>query len=646
MSGLNGAVNAALSGIDAFETGIQTVGNNISNQATPGYAVRSLMPETSAFGSGVAGSGVINPVAVQRAAASFAASRLNAATSANEGAQTLSAALSAIGQSLQGNGDVHGAANQFFADLSTLASDPTNASQAQTVIADAQNMVSTFQTATQGLTQQFSSISTMMQQNVASANQLLASLAATNKQLAAAPGNNSLLDQQQAELGSLSKLIGVATVPLPNGQVEVTAHGAVLLDQSGAQTLALSQANASATPVITVGAAKTPLSLSGSSGSLGGSLAAFNNTQNTMQALDWFAGALAGAVNQAQAEGLNGSGKQGSALFGVPAPSITASPGNTGSAVVSANVTNAAALPSNGQGYVLTYASGHWSASVPGTNQSYSLGTGPNLVLPGLAVSLSGGTAQNGDTFSVNPEPGAAEALSLLTTNPSAIAAADPYSVTAGSVGAGGAVTNNNAGTASELSDTVTASPQAGATIIPGASFGQNLTLTFTSPTAYTVNDASGTPVASGNWSNGTTLAIAYPSGTPAAGQYWQVSLTGAPAKGDVLTLSRGGLNSGSNAARMAGLWTASASLPGGSLKGSVLSIIGNVGAQAQAASTMATATSKNKTMAQDNLATVAGVDQNQQAVVLTQYQQAFQAASMVISTAHAMFESLLTAIG
>lgn len=646
MSGLTGAVNAALSGIDAFQEGIQTVGNNISNQTTPGYAVRSLMPETSAYGSGMAGSGVVNPVAVQRAAASFAASRLNAATSANQAAQTLSAALSAIDQSLQGNGDVHGTTNQFFADLSTLASDPTNASQAETVIADAQNIVSAFQTATQGLAQQFSSISTTMQQNVASANQLLTGLASINKQLAVAPGNNSLLDQQQAALGSLSKLVGVATVPLSNGQIEVTINGMVVLDQSGAQTLAVSQANASATPVITVGAAKTPVALNSASGSLGGGLAAFGNTQNTMQALDWFAGALAGTVNRAQAEGLNGSGNQGSALFGVPAPSISASSSNTGSAAVSASVTNAAALPSNGQGYTLTYASGQWSASVPGTNQTYSLGAGPSLVLPGLAVTLSGGVPQNGDSFTVNPEPGAAQALSLLTTNPSAIAVADPYSVTAGSVGAGGTVTNNNAGTTTELSDTVTASPQAGATVISGASFGQSLTLSFTSPTAYTVTNPSGATVATGNWSNGTTLAIGYPSGTPAAGQYWQVSLTGAPAQGDVVTLTPGGLNSGSNAKRMAGLWTATASLPGGSLAGSILSVVGNAGASAQAASTMATATSQNVTTAQDNLATVAGVDQNQQAVVLTQYQQAFQAASMVISTAHSMFESLLTAIG
>jgi flagellar hook-associated protein 1 len=645
MSGLAGAINTALSGIDVFEEGIQTIGNNIANEATPGYAIRTLMPETSVFGSGRAGSGVINPAAVQRAADAFAAGRLNAATAANEAAQTLSGALSAIDQSLQGNGNVQSTMNQFFADLTTLASDPTNSSQAQTVMADAQNIVSAFQSATQSLSGQFTTISGSMQQNVASANQLLQGLATVNSQLATDPGNNSLLDQQQADLSSLSQIIGVSTVPLSNGAIEVTANGVVLLDQSGAQTLSVSQTNPSATPVLTVGNAKTPLDPASGSGSLGGSLAAFGNTQNTVQALNWFAGAFAGLINQAQAEGLNGSGNQGSPLFSVPPPQVSAAAANTGSATLSANVTNAASLPSNGQGYVLAYGASGWTATVPGTTQSYTLGAGPTLTLPGLSVTV-GGTPNNGDSFTIDPEPGAAEGLSLLTTSSSAIAAADPYAVTAGTVGANGAVTNNNAGTESMLSETVTATPSSGATIVPASAFGQNLTLTFTSANAYTVTNGAGTTVASGTWSSGTTLAIAYPSGSPAAGQYWQVSLDGSPASGDVVSLTPGGLDSGSNAKRMADLWTASSNLPGGSLQGSILSLIGTAGANAEAAQSMATATSENVTTAQDNLTAIAGVDPNQQAVVLTQYQQAFQAASMVVSTAHSMFESLMTAIG
>lgn len=194
MSGLTAALNAALSGIDVFEQAIQTVSTNISNETTQGYALRTVESETSAYGSRGAGSGVIDPASVQRAADGFAASRLNSATSASEAAQTLSAALSAIDQALQGSGDVNGAANTFFADLATLASEPTNSAQADTTLADAGNLVDTFRAASESLDGQFSGIDESLQQSVASANQLLSQLATINTGLQTAPNDNSLLD--------------------------------------------------------------------------------------------------------------------------------------------------------------------------------------------------------------------------------------------------------------------------------------------------------------------------------------------------------------------------------------------------------------------------------------------------------------------
>jgi flagellar hook-associated protein 1 FlgK len=261
-----------------------------------------------------------------------------------------------------------------------------------------------------------------------------------------------------------------------------------------------------------------------------------------------------------------------------------------------------------------------------------------------LAVTVSG-TPNAGDTFIVNPEPGAANSISLATSDPASLAAADPYVATAGVVGSSGAVTDNNAGSVAEASDTVTSTPAGSAAIVPGSYFGQNLTLTFTSPSAYKITDASGTTVTTGAWSNGTDVAIGYPAASLASGQYWQVTLTGTPATGDVVSLTPGGPNSGSNATRIANLWTQSASLPGGSLEGSILSVVSQTGSQAAAATHLASGTASDLATAQDNLASVAGVNQDQQAVTLTQYQQAYQAAAQVISTAHSMFESLIQAI-
>lgn len=645
MSGLTGAMFTALSGLDAFSKGTETVSNNVANQATSGYAVESLAPQTVGNPSSSAGSGVADPAAVRRAADGFAAARVNTATATNQGAQSLASALSTIDQAFTGNGNVHGAASTFFANLSTLASEPTNAAQASTVAADAQALVGAFQSAAGSLDTQFGTISNTVQQQVTDANKLLGQIALINKSLGTAPNNNALLDQQQAALASLSKYMSVSTVPLSNGAVEVTTGGTVLVDQSGAQLLGVDQPTPTSLPVITVGASKMPAVLGSTSGSLGGSLAAFTATSNALASLNWFAGTLSGLVNQAQAEGLNGSGNEGSPLFSIPAATAIPSASNTGSATLGVTITNAAQLPSNGHGYTLTFGSGGWTATVPNTGQSYNLGTGPTLTLNGLNIAVSG-TPKPGDTFQVNPTPGAAAGIALTSTNPAAIAVADPYAVIPGTVSASGTVTDNNAGTVSEGSDAVLATPTTGAAVVPGAYFGQQLTMTFTSSTAYQITTSGGTVVSSGAWSGGTNIAIAYPAGSAASGQYWQVNLAGSPAKGDVVTLAPGGLDSGSNAARMAKLWSSSnSSLPGGSLEGAILSIIGFNGAQAAAAKTLQSNSASNLQAAKNSLASIAGVNPDQQATLLVQYQQAYDAAAKVIATSATMFNSLLQAV-
>jgi len=644
MSSLAAAINAALSGIEAFEEAIQTISTNISNETTPGYALRTVETETSASGPSGAGSGVVDPATVQRTADGFAAGRLNNATSANESAQTLSAALSAIDQALQGSGDINKAASAFFSDLETLASEPTNSTQAATALADAGTLVNTFHAAAKNLTSQASGVTQSLQQSVASANQLLSQLATINKELQTAPNDNSLLDEQQAALNSLSGLIGIQTEPLQNGAVEVTVNGSVLLDQSGAQKLSLVQSTPESTPELTVGPSNIPLNGGNASGSIGGNISAFQNIENVLNSIDSFAGTLASSVNQVQAEGLTSAGSQGAPLFTVPPPQVVAGKANTGSAAFSVSITNSAALPSNGEGYVLSFGSSGWTATVPGTTESFSLGSGPTLSPPGLTITVNG-TAASGDTFLINPTPGAAASISLASTSPSALAIADPYVATAGNVNASGAVTNNNAGSEKESSGTVTSKPASNATIIPAANFGQALTLTFTSATTYSITNSSGTAVASGTWSKGTEIAFTYPSSSPADGQFFEISLSGSAANGDVFSLAPGGANNGSNAQRLADLFQASSGSSAGSLKSAILTIVGNAGSNASAAKSLANNTQNNLTTAQQNLSAVAGVDTNSQAVVLTQYQQAFQAASQVISISSQLFQDLVSAL-
>jgi flagellar hook-associated protein 1 FlgK len=646
MSGITGAIDAALSGLQYFETGINTVSENLANQSTAGYAVETVNAATAVGGAGQPGLGV-DAATVSRASNNFATSLLNSAISGAQAASTQSGALSAISAALQNNGDVQTAINQFFTDFSTLASQPTSSGARQTVLSDLQTVVGSFQSAAGSIVTTQAQAGSTLSANVTQANGLLSQLAAINQGLATAPNDPNLLDQQQAALNSLSGLLSVNVLPQPNGQVYLAAGGTILLDQGGAQTISLTPGSGATPPAITVGAAATPVNTQSQDGAIGANIAAYQSASQALQGLNTRAAVFAQALNTAQAQGLTTAGAPGGPLLNVPAPTATAASSNTGAAALTAQITNSSQVPTDGGPFLLSYsATAGWSAIDQSSGQSYAVTPGETLAVAGLTISVAGAPA-NGDKFVINPAPAAAAQIAVTTTNPNAIAAADPYAATPGTLQASGAIQDNNAGAISTGADTVTSTPAANAAVIPSSFYGQALQLTFTSPTSYTVSTAANPTVAiaSGNLTNGNgTVAVAYPAGA-AAGQYWQLPVSGTPATGDTLTLTPGGAESGSNAARIAALWTNNATTADGSLQSSFVGFATSLGANAAQAQAQSATAATQVTTATANLQAVSGVSPDQQAVVLTTYQQAYQAAAQVISTAHAMFESLLQAV-
>ena len=643
MSGIANAMSTALSGLQLFETGISTVSNNLANITTSGYSAESVNAQTQAGAPGQPGAGV-QPAQITRAASGFAAAQLRNANAAGSAAASQSTALTALSNALTNSGNVQTAINQFFQDISTLASNPTSAAQRQTVLSDAQTVIGSFQSAAASISGTLSGAQEALSTGVTSVNTLLSQLATINKGLIQSPNQPSLLDQQQAALNSLSQYMPVNVIPQGNGSIIVATGGTVLLDQSGAQALAVATSSGGAQR-ITAGNNKTPVTLSEADGSLGAALGNATASNQATQSLGTLAAIFATQVNTSQAQGLDQNGAIGKPLFSVPAPSVTPNVSNTGSAVITASIANAAALPTDGGPFTLSYSGSGWSAMDQATGQSYAVsGTPPSFA--GLALSISG-TANNGDSFVVNPAPSAATGLSLTTSATTAIAAADPYVATPGTLQANGSVQNNNAGTITGGTDSVTTTPASTAAIIPASYYGQNLQINFTSATAYTVSTVAspGTTIASGTLTGGSgNIAIAYPAGAT-SGQYWQLPISGAPVAGDTLTLTPGGSSSGSNAQRMSSLWTASGATTAGTLEQSFVGLSTGLGANASAAQQLATATAAQVTTATSNLSAVAGVNSDQQAITLTNYEQAYQAAAQAISSAHTMFESLLNSI-
>jgi len=646
MSGLTGAVYTALTGLDAFETGIGIISQNLANQATPGYGIESTDLTTAVGTAGQPGSGVQTPV-VSRVADGFSAGLLRGATTSNSAATALSSSLTGISNALQNNGDIQSAINQFFLDIGTLASDPSSQAKQQTVLADAQTVTSTFQSASAALAATQSGATTSLSEGVTQANSLLTQLAAINKSLQANPNSPTLLDQQETALNTLSTLLPVNVLPQTGGQVLISTGGTVLLDQSGAQALTLTTSTTTA-PTITVGNSNALLATASTGGSLGGNIQAWTSADTATHALNGLATIFATNINTAQAQGLTTTGAQGAALFSVPTPTALAASTNTGTAVLTPAVTNGAALDTNGGPYTVSYTTAAgWTATNQTSGQTYSsLGTSSSasIAFAGLTIGVAG-TPSSGDSYTVDPAPGAAAALTVSATSPDDIASADPYVATPGTEQSDGSILDSNGGTTTFGTDTVTSTPASGAAVVPASYYGQTLQINFTSATAYNVSTAAapGTPIASGTLVNGATnIAVAYPTTGAASGDYWQLPVSAAPAAGDTVTLSPGGSGSGSNATRLAALWTSTTGTSSGSLQQAVVGFTTGLGASAQAGTQLVTATASQVTTATTNLQAISGVSSDQQAVLLTNYSQAYQAAAQVIAAAHTAFETLL----
>ena len=168
------------------------------------------------------------------------------------------------------------------------------------------------------------------------------------------------------------------------------------------------------------GTSSVPLSSGSEGGAIGGNLATWQAGTSALHGLNTLAAIFALEINTAQAQGLTATGAQGQNLFTVPSPSVTASSANTGSGSLTAQVSNPEALPTDGGPFKVVYnGSSGWTAVDQATNTSYPVtvtNNGASLSFAGLTLAVSGSPA-NGDSFTVDPAPGAAAVISVAASS-------------------------------------------------------------------------------------------------------------------------------------------------------------------------------------------------------------------------------------
>jgi flagellar hook-associated protein 1 FlgK len=622
------AIGISLTALQAIQQAIAVTSNNVANANTPGYDVESIDLTTAAQqsnGSLQVGGGV-NVAGVTRA---FSQAQTNQYNTSQSALGSLNAQQNYTSQidNLMGttaNG-LTTALQTYYSGWSDVADNPTSTAARQALLGDAQSLASSFQSSTTQLNALNSDVNTRITDDVSQINSYAQSIAQLNQQIVVGSAGgqtpNTLLDQRDQLVSGLSQLVGVTTTANQDGSINVfIGNGQPLVLENSTTTLTTVPDQFNASELQISSSALNGNSISGSitSGDLGGLLQARSQIINpALNQLGQIATALSQSANAQQNSGLDLNGNFGANLFSIGGPTATASSSNTDATTASVSISSLGALtPDN---YLLAFNNGAFTLTDTTTGDDVALtgaGTAASpLTGAGLSIVLSGAPAA-GDQFLIQPTAQAASTIKVAITDPAQIAAAGAIQTSA---------SDSNTGNATIAPGTVldAANP----------ALLQTATIQFTSPTTFSVNGAG---------------SFTYTSGANITLNGWQTQITGTPATGDVFTVqsNAGGTGDNTNATSGANLQSQGV-LDGGSvsISGAVSGLVTAIGTQAQQVNTAQTAQTAVNSAAQAAVQSTSGVNLDDEAANLLQWQQAFQASAQVLTTAESLFTTLIDSV-
>lgn len=670
-----GLISIGLTGVLSHQTALNTTGNNITNANTPGYSRQEVQFDTQSgqrTGAGTVGSGV-SITNIRRLANEFLSQQLREDTTLYGEQETLRSELSRLdnllGSETTGLSD---ALNNFFASLQNAAEDPASLPQRQLVLSEAQQTVNRFQALNQEFIQQRESVKTQMQQGVKDANTLLQSIAGLNLAISESPGlaegrmPNELLDKRDEALRELSELVGIKVSETEGSQVNVSLNnGLSLVVGSNAAEFGTRESAQDPTSLeftLRNGGRTLVVDSQINGGKLGG-LRRFEAEALTpaFEELGRVAIALSDAVNHQHEIGLDLEGELGGVFF-TDINSVAAQQGR-----VIANANNQ--VPQNAQLAVEITDSGaleagNWTLQFGGDGRSYELidndtgrvanqGRLPDPVdseisMPGFNIRIEGGTFNAGDKYLIQPTRNAAANINLEVEREEDLAFASPVRAESdlGNSGTG----KINQGKMLDVRNPFTNS------LLP--SFRTEGELTNGPLEVVFTDDGAGNLVYSVLDNNGAAIIDEKPylagisnklfsedPGAGAAYQGFQFEISGNPAVGDnfIIDFNKNGVSDNRNAEFLAALGTAN-TMNGGtqSFTEGYAGLVEAVGVKTRQSQLDSDAGATLLEQSTNQRESVSGVNLDEEAGKLIQYQAAYNASAQVMSVAQDLFNTLL----
>lgn len=436
-------LNTALSGLTAFQRSLETTSNNIGNVNTEGYsrqrAEYSARPEQF-YGGTFIGSGV-SVSNIARSYDQFITGQVRSSNSAFGEVDRYHSMASQIDNIIAADGtNLAPTLKNFFNAVNEVADDPSSVPARQVMLSEAENMTSNFNTLNARLSEIRDQVNADLENMVTDLNAYAKEIADLNvrivKELGRATGQqqpNELLDQRDALLNRIAKLIDVSVVEQLDGSASVfIGKGQSLVLSNYAATLSVDASPTDpARKEIFMDGQNISKQLSG--GSLYGSLRFRDEILDpAQQQLGLLAVGIGVEFNRIHEAGFDLNGAPGSAFFDLDPTAtpdqipVTPNPSNLSAASITAafQPTGVAALTASdfrldvtATGYTLTRLSDNFA--------SVGVLGGATTATPfGFDLDLSDAALTVGDQYLIRPTYRAAANIRLNVSDPRQIAAA------------------------------------------------------------------------------------------------------------------------------------------------------------------------------------------------------------------------------